>query len=106
MATPLQQEILIVTGTSFSYNLCGIKLKNNNRIYTETEHLQEACWDGQLPRMLPEICPWAFENKELYIWRVKENKSAIEIDIADAPGTMEKDLSIDPHSFMLVKLMN
>jgi hypothetical protein len=106
MAIPLQQEILIVTGTSFSSNQCAIKLKNNNKIYTETEYLQEACWDGQLPRMLPEICPWAFENKDLYIWRVQENKSTIEIDIADAPGSMEKDLSIDPTSFMPVRLMN
>lgn len=106
MAKSLQQEILIVTGTSFSSYQCTIKLENNNRICTETEHLQEACWNGQLPRMLPEICSWAFENKELYVWRVQENKSTIEIDIADAPGSMEKDLSIDPTSFMQVKLMN
>lgn len=106
MATHLQQEILIMTGTSFSSNQCLVKLKNNNRIYTETEYLREACWDGQLPRMLPEICKWAFENKELYIWQVKENKSAIQIDIAEAPGSMEKDLSIDPATFMEVKLMN
>lgn len=106
MATHLQQEILIMTGTSFSSNQCLVKLKNNNKIYTETEYLREACWDGQLPRMLPEICQWAFENKELYIWQMKENKSAIQIDIAEAPGSMEKDLSIDPASFMEVKLMN
>ena len=106
MATNLQQEILIMTGTSFSSNQCLVKLKNNNRIYTETEYLREACWDGQLARMLPEICQWAFENKELYIWQVKENKSAVQIDIAEAPGSMEKDLSIDPASFMEVKLMN
>ncbi len=106
MKTTLQQEILIMTGTSFSSRQCWQKLKNNNRIYSETEHLQEACWDGLLPVMLPEICQWAFENKELYLWQVKENKSCIEIDIADAPCEMESDLSIDPHSFMVVKLMN
>ncbi|MEO6839115.1 MAG: hypothetical protein ABI185_12060 [Ginsengibacter sp.] len=106
MEITLQQEILIMTGTSFSSRLYCQDIGINNKIYTETEHLQEACWNGLLPAMLPEICEWAFQNKTLYLWQVKENRSCIEIDIAEAPSMMERIYSIDPYAFLSVKLMN
>ncbi|MEO9020658.1 MAG: hypothetical protein ABI237_13565 [Ginsengibacter sp.] len=106
MKTTIQQEILIMMGTSFSSRQCLQKMEDNDLNYSETESLQESCWSGLLPAMLPEICQWAFQNKTLYLWQVKENRSAIEIDLSELPGVMEKDLSIDPHSFMEVKLMN
>lgn len=106
MKTTIQQEILIITGTSFSSRQYLRKSEDARHCFSEKEHLQEACWDGLLPLMLPEICQWAFENKTLYLWHVKENKSSIEIDLAEAPGDMEKVYSIDPYAFMAVKLMN
>lgn len=106
METILQQEILLMTGTSFSSRLYCQDIGTINKIYTETEHLQEACWNGLLPEMLPEICEWAFQNKTLYLWQVKENRSCIEIDIAEAPSMMERDFSIDPYAFLSVKFMN
>ena len=106
MKTTIQQEILLMTGTSFSSRQCLEKREDEHRSFSEKEYLQEACWDGLLPEILPEICGWALENKPLYLWHVKENKSSIEIDLADAPGEMEKIFSIDPYAFMSVKLMN
>lgn len=106
MKAILQQEILIMTGTSFSSRLYCQDIGAFNKIYTETEHLQEACWNGLLPEMLPEICQWAFQNKTLYLWQVKENRSCIEIDIAEAPSMMERDSSIDPYAFLPIQIMN
>ncbi|HEY5464257.1 MAG TPA: hypothetical protein VIJ95_13435 [Hanamia sp.] len=106
MKATLQQEILIITGTSFLSRLSWQNIEDTNQIYSETEQLQEACWNGMLPEMLPEICLQFGEKEKLYLWNVKENKSSIEIDICDAPCAIEKDFSIDPYAFLSVQLMN
>jgi hypothetical protein len=106
MNTSLQQEILIMTGTSFTSRLTFQKMSDDTQIYSETEQIQEACWNGMLPEMLPEICLQFGERDKLYLWHVKENKSSIEIDICDAPCDIEKDFSIDPYAFLSVQLLN
>jgi hypothetical protein len=106
MGTSLQQEIIIMTGTSFSSRLRMQKIENDIQNYSETEHLQEACWSGMLPEILPEICLQYGERDKLYLWHVKENKSGIEIDICDAPCNIEKIFSIDPYAFLSVQINN
>jgi hypothetical protein len=106
MKTSVQQEILLMTGTSFASRQCWQKKEETGRDYSEKENLQEACWNGLLPRMLPEIFQPVDKPVKLYLWNIKENKSGIEIDLAENPGEMEKDFSIDPYAFMDVQLMN
>lgn len=106
MKTVLQQEILIMTGTSFSSRQCLQKKEGNSNVYSENEQIQEACWNGLLPSMLPEILEKPAADKKLYMWRIKENRSCVEIDLAEAPCDMEKVYSIDPYAFMEVQLMN
>lgn len=106
MGKSLQQEIIIMTGTTFSSRLRWQSIEGNSRNYSETEQLQEACWNGMLPEILPEICLQYGERDKLYLWHVKENRSGIEIDICDAPCDIEKVFSIDPYAFLSIKLMN
>lgn len=105
MQTIIQQEIILMTGTSFSSRQCWQKTDNSQN-YSETEHLLEACWNGLLPDMLPEICEQAGNHKKLYLWQIKENKSSIEIDLGEVPDEIEKEFSIDPYSILDVQLMN
>lgn len=102
----IQQEILLMTGTSFSSRQCWQKNEDGQKCLSEIELLQEACWNGLLKQMLPEICKHSDENKRLYLWQVKENKSCLEIELSELPEQFDKNFSIDPYSFMLLKLMN
>lgn len=106
MKTTLQQEILLITGTSFSSRQCWQKNGDNQQNYSETEQLLEACWNGILPEILPEICEIPGKNKKMYLWQIRENKSSIEIDLGETPDDIVKDFSIDPYAFLSVQLMN
>ncbi len=101
MNTTIQQEILLMTGTSFSSRQCW--QKNEQEHLSESEQLQEACCNGLLPEMLPEIC---VANKKIFLWQINENKSCIEIELGKFPEIKEKYFSIDPYSFQPFQLLN
>lgn len=103
MSKMIQQEILLMTGTSFSSRQCLQKIDDEHQKYlTEVDQLQEACWNGQLPQMLPEICETSTGDNTLYLWEIKENKSSVEIILGQLPEQMEREYSIDPYSFLVV----
>ena len=107
MSTTLQQEILLITGTSFSSRQCLEKMDGDNQKYvSETEQLQEACWNGQLPEMLPEICKAFAGGPTLYLWEIKQNKSGLEIILSETPDQTESEFSIDPYLFLSAGLAN
>lgn len=106
METTIQQEILLMTGTSFSSRQCWLKKEKDNEEYvSESELLQDACCNGMLPVMLPEICVMN-EPQKLFLWQIRENKSCIEIELGEYPEIMDKNFSIDPYSFQPFQLMN
>ena len=51
-----QQEVLLITGTRFSSRQCQDKKDagNPNRL-TDNEMLEDACWNGLIQSMLPEV---------------------------------------------------
>ena len=98
-ANSTQQEILLLTGTKFSSRHYLEKDDDNQHHLTEREQLEEACWNGLLKDMLPEICEQDSENK-LYMWQVWKTNSFIEIQLGEIPGEKENRFSIDPYSFL------
>ena len=94
-----QQEILLLKGTSFtSGHLCKEDDKSNG--LTEAERLEEACWNGFLQTMLPEICPQAPDGSDLYIWQVRAATFFLELELSKEPADIEKIFSIDPYTFL------
>lgn len=98
MKTTSTQEILLLTGTYFSSRHFFEKTSNGNHL-TEKEQLEEACWNGLLKEMLPEICEQGNVNK-LYMWQVWKTNSFIEIELAEVPEEKDNYYSIDPYSFL------
>lgn len=93
-----QQEILLLTGTSFSSRQCYQKDdKDYQKPLTEKQQLAEACWNGLLRDMLPEVYE---KNEILYLWQIRETNAFIEIELGELPEEMEKYFSIDPYSFL------
>lgn len=103
MKTAIQQEVLLMTGTSFSSRQCLQKKEGNQQCLSEAEQLCDACYNGLLPQMLPEVYS---NDPSIFLWKINENKSCIEIELGELPEIMEKHLSIDPYSFFFLQKMN
>jgi hypothetical protein len=102
-----QQEILLVTGTSFSSReFCETSDGLNYNHLTEKEKLEVACWNGLLPVMLPEIFKDHSANKKLYLWEIRETSSFIELELGEKYLEFEKEFSIDPYSFLPVRILS
>ena len=98
MKTTSTQEILLLTGTYFSSRHSFEKNDDRNHL-TEREQLEEACWNGLLKELLPEICEPSNGDK-LYMWQVWKTNSFIEIEMAEIPEEKDNYYSIDPYSFL------
>lgn len=100
-ATSTQQEILLMTGTSFANRQSQDKSDNEkSRNLSEKERLEEACWNGLLKEMLPEVFTEIDKGKELYLWQIKEASSFIELELAEFPEEKDRYLSLDPYVFL------
>ena len=96
----VQMEVLLMTGTSFLAGNWVHKDDNvGERNYTEIEQLQEACWNGLLEMMLPEVLIKPSNDGILYLWDVKEAESFLELVLSEIPLPIDRRLSITPHSF-------
>ncbi|MEO7959925.1 MAG: hypothetical protein ABIR19_00165 [Ginsengibacter sp.] len=102
-----QQEILLVTGTSFSMREFAETTDGINYNHlTEKEKLEVACWNGLLPSLLPEIFNQHTVNKKLYLWEIREGSSFIELEMGEIHMELDKQFSIDPYSFMPSQILS
>ena len=102
-----QQEVLLITGTSFSSRQWEEKDGSSNaKQLSEREKLEEACWNGLLKEMLPEIFDQIEHDKIMYMWQIREAASFLKIDLGELPETKEKYYSIDPYCFLAEQSAN
>lgn len=95
-----QQEILLVTGTSFTLgNFCEEFGMDNHYRLTEKERLEVACWNGMLPVMLPEII---IKNPavKLHLWEIREASAFIKLELGEYYMDFDRHYSINPYAFM------
>lgn len=101
-----QQEILLMTGTTFtSRQTCENNVDDNGQYLSEIEQLEDACCNGLLPEILPEICKEEHADS-LFLWQIKENKSSIGIELGEYPEIIEKAYCIDPYTFLELQPLN
>ena len=104
MKTTVQQEILLMTGTSFaSRQTCKKNSNDSEEILSEMEQLEDACWNGLLNEMLPEIF---VSQRDLFLWQIKETKCGLEIELGELPGEVDYFYSIDPYLFLQDSCLN
>jgi hypothetical protein len=101
-----QQEILLLTGTTFSKREWSEKVSGKKNNLTEKEQLEDACWNGLLPEILPEVYLHSEENKKLFLWQIKHGKSFLDLELGQTPGETDQRFSIDPYSFMHLQLLS
>ena len=99
--TSTQMEILILTGTTFSASQLTDKNEGSSRPnLSEKEKLTEACWNGLLPVMLPELCEQIPQGKKIYLWEIKEADTFIELELGELQEDKDKYFSINPYAFV------
>ena len=99
--TSTQQEILLMTGTSFSASQwCEKDESTDNKRLTEKERLEEACWHGMVKDMLPELFRQPKNSPKIFLWQIQEGKSFLELDLGETPFKKDRYYSIDPYSFL------
>ena len=102
-----QQEILLMTGTSFSSRTwCANDDVEEQKNITPEDRLKEACWNGLLPEILPEICKPKTGDKKLFLWQITEASSFIDVEMGEVPGETEQYFSINPYSFLEFQLLS
>jgi hypothetical protein len=105
--TSTQQEVLLITGTRFSSRQCQEKKDagNPNRL-TDNEMLEDACWNGLIQSLMPEVFDAIPDADKLYLWRTKEADSFIELELGEYPDQIEKESSIDPYTFIPFQILS
>lgn len=103
----VQLEVLLMTETTFaSGNLAEKKNPLSQDRLTEVERLEEACWDGLLHDMLPEISPKPADDGVLYLWQIKATPRCLELELGEIPAEIDGHFSIRPQSFLVTRYYN
>ena len=99
-ARSTQQEILLMTGTKFSEREWAEKITEDKNKLSSTEKLEDACWNGLLNEMLPELVQKTDDGKNLFLWSIRNCRSFLEIELSDSSPEIERENSIDPYLFV------
>lgn len=95
-----QQEVLLITGSGFANRQYQEKDNTENlKNLSQEERLKEACWNGMLKDMLPELFFQTW-NAKLFLWQMREAQHFIAMEMAEEPVDIDYYASIDPYCFM------
>ena len=103
-----QQEVLLITGTGFSSRqYCeNDDGTGNSKNLSENEKLKEACWNGLLKDILPEVFLLSGPEAKLYLWQMREALHFFALEMGEQPSEIDIYFSIDPYSFMEMQAYN
>src|SRR5689334_20668534 len=92
-----QQEILIMTNTSFCSRQ-WLKVNDNEKEtrLSKKEQLMEACWHGLAPEMLPEFFKET-NNEMIRLWGITDAHAFIDLEFGDFMQPTELNHSINPY---------
>lgn len=102
----IQQEILLMTGTKFSAREWAEKNEEEKSKLSAADQLEDACWNGLLGEMLPELIEKTTEGKQLFLWHIRHCRSFLQIELSESSPIIEREFSIDPYFFVPSQNMN
>lgn len=95
-----QQEVLLVTGSRFASRQYYEKdSAEHSKNLSQEERLKEACWNGLLKEILPEVFFMTW-NANLYLWQMREAQNFLALEMSEEPVNIDYHASIDPYCFM------
>ena len=108
MNTTFQQELLVFTGSTFSQRELSGKPEPGDEKAGKSmkEQLKEACWNGLLPEMLPEVFQEPVVQRAVFLWDVYEGNSFLALQYGESAMSVEPIHSINPYSYLSVAGQN
>lgn len=103
---PVNQEILLVTSTTFAGREWHEKDGGSNSHKSRDEQLEEACWNGLLEEMLPGLIERAASGNRLFLWQIIRCSAFLEIDLSEIPVSRDSRFSVNPHNFLPLAFWN
>lgn len=99
-----QQEIILSFKSDYLSMKYAEKFSTDSPgLSMDVEKIEEACWNGLLKEILPEICDMTFSGRQMFIWGIRDYNSIMEIDIGECPSAKDDYLCIDPYKFMATR---
>ena len=81
--------------------MCKTKDNDTNEKDFVVEKLKQACWNGMLIEMFPEIIgSGSTLFPKIFICGIYTGDSCLLIDLDDTPGVINTVISIDPYLFL------
>ena len=100
--TSHHHEILLIANTSLANKqLTSTRESGTDRKVSALEELEDACWNGILHEMFPEILGSSYPNCEGFLQQVLTGKNFVYINIGASPVIADHDTSIDPYFFAM-----
>jgi hypothetical protein len=101
----VQQEILLSFRSHFLSMIYSDKcITEPPGLCMDVEKIEEACWNGLLKEVLPEICTMNVSGRQMFIWRIRDYNTIMEIDIGECPSAKDGYFCIDPYKIMAARL--
>lgn len=97
------QEILLMTNTAFSAREYSDKNENQPSKNNNQNKLAEACWNGQIPAMLPELFDDPY-SKRRTMWQLSECDHLLYAHLGEDNTIPDSEFTINPYA--LVEEMN
>lgn len=105
-STTTYQELIVFTNTRFSTRDWSLREdESKGKELPPKEKLKNACWNGLIPELLPEVCEKTYDPS-LTLWEVFEAEHFVELVFGDDFQKTENFFSINPYQSLEGKLYN
>lgn len=98
------QEILIFTNTSFAQREFYPLTEQKNTLSTR-EKFKNACWNGVIPELFPEICVKS-NDPSIGLWEINDAESFLELQYGLMDERWEIGLALNPYLCLMYKEYN
>ena len=99
ITSPRQQEVLLFTNTRFASQDYQKISGENNAGESKIERLKEACWNGLLDELLPEILQ-DHTDKKINLWNINVASSFLDLQFSSFPSNPDEFSSVNPYIFL------
>jgi len=101
-----QQEVILTTGSQFAGRQQYQEKDTSQPNASLEEKFREACWNGMLKEILPEVFLLSEEPSKLFLWQMREARHVLALQMAEYPTDVDQVNSIDPYCFVEILEMN
>lgn len=91
----IHQEILLMTTATYLQREWCKNNHTNHQYLSNADQLEEACWNGALDELLPEIIKETSTGIHLSLWHIRNGSSFLQLALSECPSIVENRFSID-----------